>query len=438
MTSIAQGLDAVMVTAPDTARDSRRADRFEAQRVMWSRSVLERVQRCGSRTNGDGVQLRVSVGSDGRRHAGFGGLQTCGSVWACAVCSATVSAARCEEVRAACSRWMGDGGRIAMFTFTVKHARKDRCAEVWDAVQAGQHAITAGRAGMADKERFGVEVDRVLVSECAAQSCGEDSKRGRRHAGFCKLGTYARKYVLPWLRVVEVNVGENGWHVHQHALMFLPAGTTDDERDRLYAEQHGRWVEGAASAGLDGSLMVNAPIWVDSAEAIATYVTSLEAKGYSPATAQAVAVDKYSPAKAAAFEVTRGDLKAAARGNRSSMGLLADVVAYDRPKDRALWAEFEQASQGRRQMTWAFGARLILALGDEQSDDDLAAVETGTEADTVAVITPSSYYSVVARVPGRRAQLLEATERSTAEGLLLLEAWQVRWRVPLPTPTAVE
>ena len=61
------------------------------------------------RTRRARVALVVIDTPDGRR-AGFGGLVTCGSVWACPVCAAKVATKRAEDLAAvldAVHAWAG-------------------------------------------------------------------------------------------------------------------------------------------------------------------------------------------------------------------------------------------------------------------------------------------------------------------------------------------
>ena len=184
------------VAPVDPSVVNRRA-RFAASRLLagitdprWH-SSLDRVKNCGRRlaTGSETVQLRVTT-VDSHRVGGFAGLAYCGSVWACPCCSAKVASARQQEIEAAVSGW---AGRVAFMTYTVRHDLSMSASEVWDAVQAGHHAITSGRAHQGEKERMGVPSPEIVTEcdfttphdervVCPVAACGQDSVKGRRHA----------------------------------------------------------------------------------------------------------------------------------------------------------------------------------------------------------------------------------------------------------------
>ena len=70
----------------------------------------------------------MSVGADGlvaiTSNAGvchYAGLATCGSIWACPVCSAKIRNTRAEEISAAAARWDLAGNSVYMITLTAPH-----------------------------------------------------------------------------------------------------------------------------------------------------------------------------------------------------------------------------------------------------------------------------------------------------------------------------
>lgn len=404
MTSVAR-----TAGTPQERRQARRRDRFAAQRVLWRESPHKSVRACGKhQAHGqDGVQLRVTRNPDGSRRAGFAGLQTCGSVWSCPVCSAKILGKRQGEISTAVDYWVTQKrGEVAMLTFTMRHTKSQRLDDLWAALSDGWAAITSGRVYAVEKETYGVATTRVV-------------KSGKR------AGQTVPTHVLPWLRVVEVTHGAHGWHVHVHAVVFLPEGMTEVELQLLYDAWWKRWDSGLRSAGVDGSQKVNKAEFFKGKEVekrIGTYVTK----------------NTYSAGDIAGLEAARGDLKKARFGNRSVFEILADMVLQpegSNPEwDAALWYTFEKASRGKRQMTWSGGSRALLGLDDvEQTDEEIAAEETGSADDAVLVIPTDSWKAII-KVSGRKGRILDLAENSDIESLhLVLDEWGTEWIRPSRT-----
>jgi len=90
-----------------------------------------------------------------------------------------------------------------------------------------------------------------------------------------------------------------------------------------------------------------------------------------------------------AREVTYSHMKEA-RGGRSPFKILTDGLQTGDASDLDLWAEWEQASYGRRQLTWSLGAhdlRKLAGLGAEQSDEEVAEEDLAGE-DVIALPHP--------------------------------------------------
>lgn len=166
--------DANSAPGADDARILARRSRFEARRVLWSITSLDRLCQCG-RTPHDsaGVAVVVSEGASGARAAGFRELSTCGSVWACPRCSAVIAHHRAGELRQGFEAWRATGGAVALLTLTMRHHAGDRLSDLWGALAGAWSRLLAGRQW----------------------------KRFKEDAGL--VGT---------LRVVEVTHGAHGWH----------------------------------------------------------------------------------------------------------------------------------------------------------------------------------------------------------------------------------
>ncbi len=111
-----------------------------------------------------------------------------------------------------------------------------------------------------------------------------------------------------------------------------------------------------------------------------------------------------------AAELVRADLK---RGRRKVARVpfqIAEGAAAGNRTDLALWLEYETATKGRRVMDWTKGS--AAALGMDQSDEDLAAAETG---DLVYDLTAYEW-SLVVRYR-RRGHLLNVSDRHGRDGI---------------------
>lgn len=324
---------------------------------------MDRVRECGRLgvLPGGSVRVRAS-GSGAARRAGFSGLSTCGSVWACPVCAEKILAGRQDEVRRALSVWTGLGGRVAFVTLTMRHRQGQALGDLWDSLSYAWGAVTSGRRWKDLVGRYGVD---------------------------------------GWLRVVEVTHGRHGWHVHIHAALFLPSSATVDQVDDLGGSMFATWAAALKRRGLSASREhgVDAVLW-DAADLsdggrLADYFTKQDY------------VDQVDAGKAA-LELTRADLKRGRGGNRSPFQILGDLVELGDADDLDRWEEWEKASKGRRQLTWSRGLRSRLLSDDERTDDELAAEELGSADDDLVEI-PADGWRLVTTL-GVESFILDAAE----------------------------
>lgn len=341
----------------EPARD-RRAERYSARDVLNRESTLPRVRRCGLvGVNAGGVGVKVT-GLGSTRSAGFSGVACCGSTWACPVCSAKIAATRQAEIAEAVSTHQRSGGGVLLLTLTMRHRLGQGLVTLWDACSKAWAAATSGRAWVQDKERHGV---------------------------------------IGWVRVVEVTVGANGWHVHVHSLLFLAAGRKHGGARDVGPCMFQRWRAALLRADLEAPLAAHGGLHVKllagDARALGDYFTKNVYREEAGATA--------------GLEIARGDLKDARDGNRTPFAVLADVVRHGLAEDLELWAEYEGASLGRRQMTWSVGLRATLLDDVELSDEAVAEAEAG--GDVLVVLEPTSWKRL-ARTVGARLLVLGLAE----------------------------
>lgn len=361
----------------------RRAARAAARQVVWQESRLPRLRDCGRVSIAPEGRVGVRVtGSGCQRVAGFAGLATCGSVWACPVCSAQIMVRRREDVAQAVEAVRARGWSIVMVTLTVQHHDHHTLTELWDAVSTGWSAVTSGAGWVGGKVRAD---------------------------GTHAIGDKERYGIVGYIRAAEVTTGENGWHPHVHALIICDAPMSDDGAAALGYSMWKRWnralqrkgygskilyENGQATAGLRATVIRGE----DAGDVLGDYFT------------KAV----YNPGASAgdiASEITLGGLTKDGRlKGRTPMQLLASIVETGDADDLDLWHEWETASKGRRALTWSRGLRDLLGLDAEQTDEEIAAEEIGTAADTVVVLTGDGWRTL--RDSRRACELLDLLEDS--------------------------
>lgn len=389
----------------DQSRRARRAERHSARQALWVESSLKRVRLCGRRVSTkQGVTVRAS-GAGVERRAGFSGLATCGSVWACPCCATKVLAGRQVELTAALNAWTATGGRVVMLTLTMRHFRGQGLRQLWDGLAYAWGKVTSGRQWQDTQAAYGAPVERVVTS-------------GKRK------GQLVTENRVGWVRVVETTHGDNGWHVHAHVALLVPGSTDVQAADELGCAMFQVWRDALVRKGFAAPLArhggLHAKLWDGSSAVMGEYFTKNE---YS------------ADASAAALELARGDLKVAREGHRTPFRILGDVLLLGQLDDLELWKTWEQGSHRRRQMTWSVGlrGRLLPDVADLTDEELAQAAELAGEA---LVVISSAGWAKVCRY-GLAAQLLDSAEADDTGLALraLLDAWGIRWKVP-PTESA--
>jgi len=87
-----------------------------------------RQRNCGAVPVGSQVEIRIKDGS-----AYYCGVETCGNVWLCPVCSAKIRHRRADELRAALAFWEAGGHAASLVTITVPHDLDDRLSRLVNA-----------------------------------------------------------------------------------------------------------------------------------------------------------------------------------------------------------------------------------------------------------------------------------------------------------------
>lgn len=305
------------------ARRDRRSKRWGLLGQLREVSGIERLRKCRrvSIMPGGTVGVRIP-GQLGAAGAGYSGLATCASVWACPCCAAKIAHARAEDLGQVLSWATSEGHTVALATMTMRHHAGQQLRDSWNALGKAWGRVTSGGQWEKATDRYGL---------------------------------------LGFARAVEVTHGENGWHCHVHAVLVLE-GPVSPQRVRLLGEHmFGVWERGLHSKGYtavrdSGGLDVRVTS-DETEERLAEYLC-----------------------KQLAVEATHGHAKQGRRKGRTPFQIASDFFATGDMADLELWGEWEQASRGRRQLTWSQGLRELAGLAeDEATDDELAAEEAGDE-----------------------------------------------------------
>lgn len=338
-------------------RTTRRHVRYAQREILWAQSSLERVRKCGRvpGANGD-VLVRDNGGV-----AHYTGLTTCGSIWACPVCSAKIRNKRAEDISTATANWDRAGNEVYMATFTAPHDLGMRLKPLLSTIADGFRHVVAGRAWVALKKALGI---------------------------------------VGQIRSLEITHGANGWHPHLHVLVYVDGQLGALGLARLVMHLRERWAEFITRAGYR---VPHEDHGVD----VQRCSSAQEAGAY---------IAKTQDGRAVGNEVARGDMKTGRRRSRTPIEVLDDFRWTGDADDLRIWHEYETATKGRQCITWSKGLRQLL-LGDEhqeQTDEEIAAEEVG--GDDVALIPGETWKVIVAR-PGLPAALLDACERGGLDAI---------------------
>jgi hypothetical protein len=319
----------------------------------------QRQRNCGAVPVGDRIEIRMKDGA-----AYYTGLETCGNVWLCPVCSAKIHYRRATELRDALTTWATDGYAASLLTITVPHDLDDPLARLVEAQRAAWKHITQGAAWQRLKYRLGI-------------------------AG----------YII----ALEFTLGdENGWHPHYHVLLIHDHDLDASSIAVLHAHIHSRLAAACRDHGLRKPEQLHG-VRIDpnvSATAAGAYI----AKG-----------GDWTPAE----EMTRGDLKTSRAGGRTPFQILADYYQTGDTRDRDLWREYGCVTRGLAAVRWSRGLRAVmlgLMAEPDRTDEELASEAVNGE---LAAVIPIAVWSLT-RLAGLDHAILVAAERGGLAAVIAL------------------
>ncbi len=376
----------------DERRQVKRTERYEARQGLREWTSLDRLKPCGwTAVNDGGPVVRVTQNPlTGERRAGFAGLATCGSVWACPVCSEKIQATRRAELLALITAASKRGCSVLLVTLTMRHTAGDSLKELWDTLSGAWSAVQ------------------------------RDGTYRRRRDSFGLVG---------WVRAVEATIGEHGWHLHIHALVILE-GQVSQERaevfgELLWAPWHRYLSKRKGREPVRDAFDVR--VGKGALEELGEYLAKQTYDGDDVDRAELAEVYRGSYEGLAA-EVTLSSHKSGrGKSSRTPFEVLRDAQATGLYEDCVRWLEWEKASKGRRQLTWSEGLREWAQLEEELSDEAVADEEMG--GDDVLALAPETWRAV------RRHSwmILDMVENLGRDGLVAwLDARGLEWSVVRP------
>ncbi len=328
-----------------------RIQRFILQSVARKFLPKSRTDKCLRLRQGS-KEIQVWQSKE-HKTTSYSGLQTCGSVWACPVCSAKIAERRRAEIIAAMAAHKAAGGCMNLLTLTAPHQRVDQLGELLK------------KQALALKKMFADFTVRKVLTEMG---------------------------VLGQIRALEVTHGRlsdfnNGWHPHYHLLLFCGSGVDlarfdgpqmKDWSVRLYL----RWAACCEGAGL-GTPSFAHGLKLDDGSKAAKYVAKWGLED----------------------EMTKGHTKKATNGETPFDFLRAYLVDGTDKQAGALFKEFAETFKGKRQLYWSPGLKKRFAIG-ESSDEELAA-QMDDYAAMLGTITLEQWCDVLA-ADGRGTVLMLA------------------------------
>lgn len=349
-----------------------------------SRLGYHGVTRClWSRWNKREEGINVAY-SEQYARAGYKGLITCASWSACPVCLAKISERRRIELQATIKAARAKGYVVAMVTLTQDHTSGDDLTDLVDRLNNGYRQVKTTRAWKRIEKQYGIE--------------GPSGRAG----GWSLRVRSVRAFETTW--------GYNGWHPHLHVIFILPPGSDvslfgDELRDLWYDQMGGTY----SPDPLTGELLPSQrDLWDRCCKVtcndgeVADYVTKWG----------------HDPRWDVAHEVAKSNSKHA-RVGRSKHYTVADLLfSYSEEGNKhhgQLYLEFGLAMKGRKQLVWSPGLREMFDLGQDQTDEEVAADVSDLQRDLATL--DDLTWNIVRR-SGERADLLEVADGGDPEKVL--------------------
>lgn len=311
----------------------------------------------------DAITIKLSGNDVHNSTASFGGLQTCGSVWACPVCAARIAVEKGQEILKALEWAKQENLAPVMIALTARHHAGMQLAWFKDLFKGAWEMFSSGRRWRFFKKKYGIK--HHIVNR-------------------------------------EVTRGDCGWHYHMHLLLFLDFGELKAAAaDSLQKDLEAFWIECLEKHGLEGI------------PEIALLVSSHGNVGKNYLTKIGITINEKDGKLE--YEMTSSDTK---KGR--SIWDIARHSYYGDEEASRLYLEFVEAMQDTNFITFSHG------LSDLLENIELPEKESPADSEKTDFAEISPYWWSIVRRAGAMGKILEqaAISRDIAHLRECLWAWQ--------------
>lgn len=366
----------------------------------------------------------------------FGGLVTCGSVWACPVCAAKIQQRRREELQ-----------RLVDWAYTNNVLDREIVASVQredgQPLRVVSQAIGPMRPLCPSMVTFTFPHSAFDRLEWLRNCMADAFKRLRSGESWQKFKADHRFGGL--VRSTELTHGKNGWHLHTHELWLID--WLDKERRADFLRRlRLDWLRACMSAGLLGpdsredqrkwlfyaeystadeerrayldkrrkKRVAEVLEFVSEGDRVAIHNFLLHSVDVRFAVSSSDYLCKQDEGRA--WGVDRELATATSKGARSKGVHPHEFLVRQADGDKARYLEYVQGMHGASQLFWSQGLKARVGV-EEKSDEEVSEEQT-EKADLLGLLTPDQWKAV--RGNDCRAELLDAAECGGWEAVVLL------------------
>lgn len=263
---------------------------------------FKRVKNCSKIPLNGSVKIFKSVEHG---HTFFGGLNFCGSVWLCPVCSAKIQARRAIEISKVCFHAYSNDQKIIMLTLTHPHHK-----------------------GQSLKNNMKMHNDALKLF-----------RMGRSYDLFKKRIGYNGL-----IRGSEITHGKNGWHFHTHELLIVSNACNISSEVKFIKK---RWLNCCKRAGF---AIENENAFLKHS---ADIMDNCHASDYLAKFGRYWGIDR---------EIAKGASKTHGKTP-------FELLESENPQDEALFIEYARETKGKKQLFFSKGLKARCGIEEKTDEE---------------------------------------------------------------------